>query len=104
MGDLEQSIVRRCRQMVKVSILLLFIGTMFFTVGSFMYRPIFGGKCVQGSTNVVCESVSAYGTKCYLYGSYAFLVSSCISFAICVMKAAGERAKEPTEKSKLVYS
>jgi hypothetical protein len=102
--ELEQIIERRCRKMVKVSILLLLVGTAFFTVGSFMYRPIFGGKCEQGSTDDVCEAVSAYGTKCYLYGSYAFLVSSCLNLAVCVMKANGERTKGPTENSKLMYT
>jgi len=102
--ELEVNVARRCRQMMKVSILCLHVGTMFFTVGSFMYRPIFGGKCVQGSTDAVCEAVSSYGTKCYLYGSYAFLLNSCLNFAICVLKANGQRTNEPTEKSKLMAS
>jgi len=85
------------RQLTKINICCLLFGSMFFCVGSFMYRPVFGGTCQRGTTDAVCEAVSAYGTKCYLYGSYAFLIGAFTGLINCHLKATGEIGSDETK-------
>jgi len=64
-------------------------GAVLFTVGSFMYRPSFGGQCPRHSTNTICISISSYGTFLYLAGSVVFTVASLFSFPVTVLKYHG---------------
>jgi hypothetical protein len=106
-GDLVDSTLdprthEYCRKLTKISISLTLIGSMLFVVGSFMYRPIFGGLCPPHSTNAVCEAVSTYGTKCYLFGSYIFLAASIVGILTTDAKVRGSNGGMPTEKTKLI--
>jgi len=92
--NLEPSASRMARQLKKIQMSLLLVGAIFFTVGSFMYRPLFGGKCPQGSTNAICMAVQDYGTKCYLWGSYVFLVASLVSAYSAYVKHTNQRQEE----------
>mmetsp|Transcript_36563 Transcript_36563/g.68413 ORF Transcript_36563/g.68413 Transcript_36563/m.68413 type:complete len:284 (-) Transcript_36563:13-864(-) len=92
--NLEPSASRMARQLKKIQMSLLLVGAIFFTVGSFMYRPLFGGKCPQGSTNAICMAVADYGTKCYLWGSYVFLVASLVSAYSAYVKHTNQRQEE----------
>jgi hypothetical protein len=103
-GDsaLDDAVHTRCRQLSKLSINLTLVGVVFFTVGSFMYRPVFGGLCPPRSSNAICEAVSTYGTTCYLYGSYLFVAASVLGLITTIIKANNEAAEKPTEKTKLM--
>lgn len=101
-SKLDDATHARCRQLTKLSVNATLVGTVLFTVGSFMYRPIFGGLCPPRSTDSVCEAVSTYGTTCYLYGSYLFLVASILSLITTIIKANSESGEKPTEKTKLM--
>jgi hypothetical protein len=101
-SGLEDAVHARCRQLTKLSINCTLIGVVLFTVGSFMYRPVFGGLCPPRSTEAVCEAVSTYGTTCYLYGSYLFVAASVLGLLTTIYKANNEPATKPTEKTKLM--
>jgi len=86
----------------KIILACTLAGAVLFTVGSFMYRPSFGGQCPKQSSNTICISISSYGTTLYLAGSIVFLVSSLLLFPITILKfhggsAAGEST--PLQKS-----
>jgi len=103
-GDskLDPETHERCRQLTKLGINATLVGTVLFTVGSFMYRPIFGGLCPPRSTSAVCEAVSDYGTKCYLYGSYLFLVASILGMTKTIITHRASQVEKPTETTKLM--
>mmetsp|Transcript_36564 Transcript_36564/g.68414 ORF Transcript_36564/g.68414 Transcript_36564/m.68414 type:complete len:287 (-) Transcript_36564:70-930(-) len=95
--NLEPSASEKVRQLMKIQMSLLLVGAIFFTVGSFMYRPAFGGQCPPhraASTNSVCIAIGDYGTKCYLYGSYVFLVASLISAYVAYLKHTDQMQEE----------
>jgi len=67
-----------CRKLTRQAMFLCLIGGLCFTIGSFMYRPVFGGQCTPRSTDLTCIAVKRYGTFMYLAGSYCFLFQSII--------------------------
>jgi hypothetical protein len=101
-SNLEHETAERLRQITKVRVSLGLVGTVLFCVGSFMYRPVFGGICPPRSSNAVCEAVAVFGTRCYLYGSYFFLVASTLTLVTTTLKSGANANGEPTETSKLV--
>lgn len=101
-SQLDPETRERCRQLTKMNINATLIGSALFLVGSFMYRPIFGGLCPPRSTASVCEAVSSYGTKCYLYGCYLFFVASIFALMTTYLKHTNSQAKNPTETTKLM--
>lgn len=85
-----------CTRMTRQGMFLLLFGGLFFTVGSFMYRPVFGGQCPPHSTNLACVAVSRYGTFMYLIGSYCFLAQSILILARNTLKNRYELQDEET--------
>mmetsp|Transcript_130764 Transcript_130764/g.231094 ORF Transcript_130764/g.231094 Transcript_130764/m.231094 type:complete len:284 (-) Transcript_130764:70-921(-) len=94
LSKLEPSASTKVRQLKKIHMCCLLVGAIFFTVGSFMYRPVFGGECPPHSTNAICMAVADYGTKCYLWGSYVFLVGSLISTYVTYLKATYQKKEK----------
>lgn len=102
--NLDPSVAVKCRQLTKVQMFLSLVGAMFFTVGSFMYRPVFGGKCPQGSKNAVCMAVQDYGNVCYLMGSYVFLMGSLLGLYITYLKTVHPKKDDvDSEASDIVH-
>mmetsp|Transcript_125992 Transcript_125992/g.228662 ORF Transcript_125992/g.228662 Transcript_125992/m.228662 type:complete len:284 (+) Transcript_125992:90-941(+) len=94
LNNLEPSASTKVRQLKKIHMCCLLVGAIFFTAGSFMYRPVFGGECPPHSTNAICMAVADYGTKCYLWGSYVFLVGSLISTYVTYLKATYQKKEK----------
>jgi len=94
LSKLEPSASTKVRQLKKIHMCCLLVGAIFFTAGSFMYRPVFGGECPPHSTNAICMAVADYGTKCYLWGSYVFLVGSLISTYVAYLKASNQKKEK----------
>mmetsp|Transcript_156218 Transcript_156218/g.271806 ORF Transcript_156218/g.271806 Transcript_156218/m.271806 type:complete len:290 (-) Transcript_156218:152-1021(-) len=97
--NLEPSASRMARQLKKIQMSLLLVGAILFTVGSFMYRPVFAGECQQGSTNATCMAVQEYGTTCYLWGSYIFLVASLIGTYVAYLKHSSQKHDDGSGKA-----
>jgi len=97
--DLEPSAALQVRQCKKIQMSLLLVGAILFTVGSFMYRPVFAGECQQGSTNATCMAVQEYGTTCYLWGSYIFLVASLIGTYVAYLKHSSQKHDDGSGKA-----
>mmetsp|Transcript_105041 Transcript_105041/g.191858 ORF Transcript_105041/g.191858 Transcript_105041/m.191858 type:complete len:284 (+) Transcript_105041:91-942(+) len=94
LSKLEPSASTKVRQLKKIHMCCLLVGAIFFTAGSFMYRPVFGGECPPHSTNAICVAVADYGTKCYLWGNYVFLVGSLISTYVTYLKATYQKKEK----------
>mmetsp|Transcript_105040 Transcript_105040/g.191857 ORF Transcript_105040/g.191857 Transcript_105040/m.191857 type:complete len:284 (+) Transcript_105040:91-942(+) len=94
LNNLEPSASTKVRQLKKIHMCCLLVGAIFFTAGSFMYRPVFGGECPPHSTNAICVAVADYGTKCYLWGNYVFLVGSLISTYVTYLKATYQKKEK----------
>mmetsp|Transcript_141930 Transcript_141930/g.245776 ORF Transcript_141930/g.245776 Transcript_141930/m.245776 type:complete len:279 (+) Transcript_141930:84-920(+) len=97
--NLEPSASEKVRQLMKIQMSLLLVGAILFTVGSFMYRPVFAGECQQGSTNATCMAVQEYGTTCYLWGSYIFLVASLIGTYVAYLKHSSQKHDDGSGKA-----
>jgi len=114
LGMSEESVheSKQAKMTFKLSKLILALnlfGSVLFTVGSFMYRPSFGGQCPKGSSNAICISISSYGTSLYLTGSIIFTLASVFQFPIAIMKyhkmdVDAELAKQATESTPLQKS
>lgn len=92
--DVAGLIVRFAR----IGMFLLLFGGVFFVVGSFMYRPVFGGRCPPESKDATCMVVRSYGTSLYLAGSYCFTAQAILTLIIGIMKHSAVEYYEISDK------
>mmetsp|Transcript_110223 Transcript_110223/g.235371 ORF Transcript_110223/g.235371 Transcript_110223/m.235371 type:complete len:282 (-) Transcript_110223:94-939(-) len=73
---------------------LSMIGSAFFVVASFLYRPTYQGHCQDTLQHALCLDVGEQGTRLYIIGSIIFLIMSCLSLARTNMLATMQTSME----------
>jgi len=97
---IDEDVAHLCVNITRYSMYVLLLGGVLFVVGSFMYRPVFGGACPRGSTKASCLVVSWYGTTMFLWGSCCLLLNGVMVMTVGVMKHTAED-KDP-ERATLI--
>jgi len=77
----------------KYGLLCVVLGSVFFVVGSYLYRPGFHKGCnsemangAEGKNEGICADSMNVGTWQYIYGSIFFSIDACFQFACLILR------------------